>query len=252
MLASNIPRSQIRWSGSSEGLVVLDTNALLDIYRFTKDARADYIRALSLLGNRLWVPHQTAQEFFEGRTTVIRSWHTDRNHFDQELSAALVAVVEAILRYDHRRGLDHADVQAITDLVDAAQDRMLEKLDEVVDAGAGTDANGHPEDDPVLQQIEKLINGKSGKAPELRDLAARHKEWGTRFAAHTPLGHMDAKKGDREIGEFLVWHQTIEESKRRRTMPVLMICNEQKPDWVRHDGAYSSPRHELVKECAIP
>jgi hypothetical protein len=63
---------------------------------------------------------------------------------------------------------------------------------------------------------------------------------------------MDAKKGDRAIGEFLIWHQTIEESKRRRTMPVLMICNEQKPDWVRHDGAYSSPRHELVKECAIP
>lgn len=232
----------------SEGLVVLDTNALLDMYRFTEDARAEYIRALDLLGDRLWIPHQTAQEFFERRTTVIRSWRTDRDDFDEKLARALNEVVAVILQYAHRRGLDHAGAQALTELVGEAQDSIQAKLDEVVDAGVSIEPDCRPEDDPILQQIENLIVGKIGKTPEPQYLAARHKDWGIRSAARTPPGFMDAKKGDRAIGDYLVWDQTMEEAKRRRTMPVLMICNEQKPDWVRRDGVYSGPRPELVKE----
>jgi hypothetical protein len=232
----------------SEGLVVLDTNALLDMYRFTEDARADYIRALGLLGDRLWIPHQTAQEFFERRTTVIQSWRTDREDFDQELNRALGVVIGIIVGYAHRRGVDETGAQTITELVSDAQASILEKLDEVVDAGADIDPAGHPDDDPILQQVQELIDDKIGETPDAQYLAKREKEWNIRAAAHIPPGYKDARKGDRSIGDYLVWHQTLEEAKRRRTMPVLMICNEQKPDWVRRDGTYSGPRHELVKE----
>jgi hypothetical protein len=111
---------------------VLDTNTLLDIYRFTEDARADYLRALGLLGDRLWIPHQTAQEFFERRTTVIRSRHTNREAFDRELETAFDEVAEVVLEYARRRGI--AGAQAIADLASEPHGDIQSKLDEV-DAG---------------------------------------------------------------------------------------------------------------------
>jgi hypothetical protein len=144
--------------------------------------------------DRLWIPHQTAQEFFERRTTAIRSRHTDRDHFDQELGTALDAVARVILKYAHRRGIDVTGAQAITELVSEAQTGSQEKLDEVVDADAVIDPDGHPEDDPILQQIEELVAGKIGKTPDSQYLANRQKEWNVRAAANTPPGYKDAKR----------------------------------------------------------
>lgn len=113
-------------------------------------------------------------------------------------------------------------------------------------------SNRSPEPGTIIHSDHgvELIDGKIGKTPDPKYLADRQKEWNIRAAANVPPGYKDSRKGDRSIGDYLVWHQTMEEAKakRRREMPVLMICNEQKPDWVRRDGAHSGPRHELVKE----
>ncbi|MFD4461085.1 PIN-like domain-containing protein [Nocardia sp. NPDC058480] len=233
----------------TEGLVVLDTNALLDIYRFTDDARSEYVQALSLLDDRLWVPHRTAHEFLDRRTTVIRSRSAERAEFNEALNGALAEATDAILHYAKRRGLSPGDVQSITALIDDAQQNIQETLDEVVDCGTAIDPDCHPDSDPILKQIEEVADGKIGKqSSDPKQLAALEKTWQTRLAAKIPPGYEDAKKGDRSIGDYLVWHQTLEEAKRRRGMRVLMISNEQKPDWVRRDGSHIGPRPELVKE----
>lgn len=41
----------------TSGLVVPDANVLLNLYRYTEQARKDLLRALGALGDRLWVPH---------------------------------------------------------------------------------------------------------------------------------------------------------------------------------------------------
>ncbi|MFI5916087.1 PIN-like domain-containing protein [Dactylosporangium sp. NPDC051541] len=56
-----------------EGLVVVDTNVLLDAYRYTQAARLELFSALKALGDRLWIPHQVALEFHRNRLTVIAS-----------------------------------------------------------------------------------------------------------------------------------------------------------------------------------
>src|SRR5260370_42672268 len=43
-----------------EGLVVLDANVLLDLYRLTPEARNQVLDAFSHIGGRLWVPYQAA------------------------------------------------------------------------------------------------------------------------------------------------------------------------------------------------
>jgi hypothetical protein len=46
------------------GLVVVDTNALLNLYRYTERTRDDLFRVLESLGTRLWIPHQVMLEFW--------------------------------------------------------------------------------------------------------------------------------------------------------------------------------------------
>ncbi len=54
------------------GLVVLDTNVLVNLYRFTEQARDDLLGVLKQLDGRLWLPHQVLVEFWRNRDTVLR------------------------------------------------------------------------------------------------------------------------------------------------------------------------------------
>jgi hypothetical protein len=49
----------------TSGLVVLDTNALLNLYRYHAKTREDLIKVLARLESRLWVPYHVMNEFFK-------------------------------------------------------------------------------------------------------------------------------------------------------------------------------------------
>ncbi len=53
------------------GLVTLDTNVLLNLYRLHSKARDELFCILEQLGDRLWIPHQVALEFHQNQLTVI-------------------------------------------------------------------------------------------------------------------------------------------------------------------------------------
>ena len=50
---------------------ILDTNVLLNLYRYSEESRNDFIKVLHKIETRLWIPHQVALEFQENRTKVI-------------------------------------------------------------------------------------------------------------------------------------------------------------------------------------
>src|SRR4028118_1076185 len=50
---------------------ILDTNSILNLYRYNEETRTDFIDVLRKIENRLWIPHQVALEFQENRTSVI-------------------------------------------------------------------------------------------------------------------------------------------------------------------------------------
>ncbi|RLK60440.1 PIN-like domain-containing protein [Actinokineospora cianjurensis] len=53
----------------TSGIVVPDTNLLLNLYRYTATARDTLLRALEKL-ETLWVPHQVLTEFWRNRETT--------------------------------------------------------------------------------------------------------------------------------------------------------------------------------------
>ena len=230
-----------------DGLVVLDTSALLDTYRFTEDARTEYLDALALLGDRLWIPNRTAEEFFDNRENVIASLVDEREETRARVLAALATPTRIIAWYGRRRGATQDQVLRLTALLEDAVDKALAELDDDLDDEFAPKLDH--DDDPVFARIEALVAGRIGAEFELKDRAGLTKAFGMRMAADVPPGFKDEEKGSRAIGDFLVWEQTVREAKARK-MPVLMIINEIKADWTRREGDYLGPRPELVREMA--
>jgi hypothetical protein len=54
-----------------QGLIVLDANVLLDLYRITPKARRHVLNAFNRVADRLWVPHQAALEFSRNRKQTV-------------------------------------------------------------------------------------------------------------------------------------------------------------------------------------
>ena len=67
----NLPDERIKeiWDNS---LIVLDTNVLLNLYRYNEEARNDFINALKSYEGRLWIPYQVGLEFHRRRETIMR------------------------------------------------------------------------------------------------------------------------------------------------------------------------------------
>ncbi|MGW0330165.1 PIN-like domain-containing protein [Nocardia sp. NPDC003183] len=231
-----------------EGLVVLDTNAVLDLYRFTDATREVFFAALALLDERLWIPNRVGEEFYENRTAVIRERQDIRDAISVQLGRPIDVLVAAIEAHAERHGLDGAAAAA-----DIVREGVLTALEPVIRDIEGTaggvvpDPDAHPDSDPILTQICALFDGKIGVALDDKQSAAAQKLNQLRLAAHIPPGYRDDKKADRSIGDFLVWTQTITEATKRK-LPVLLVTNEKKEDWVFRDGEYTMPRAELVWE----
>ncbi|MGW5924252.1 PIN-like domain-containing protein [Nocardia fluminea] len=226
---------------------MLDTNAVLDLYRFTDTTREEYLAALELLGERLWIPNRVGEEFHDRRTTVIADRQGIRNVIADQVAKPIGDLMAIAERHAQRHGLDgDSAAAAVRDGVNAALDPVIGEIEGTV-GGITIDLNAHPDSDPILSQLNELFDRKNGAAFSDKDAAAAQKEHSIRMAGHVPPGYADASKGERAIGDFLVWKQTIIEA-TKRGLPVLLITNETKPDWVFRDGPYTMPRVELVRE----
>jgi predicted nucleic acid-binding protein len=55
-----------------EGMFVVDTNVLLNLYRYSRSTRDELLRVLRALENKLFLPHQVGREFLERRLEIVR------------------------------------------------------------------------------------------------------------------------------------------------------------------------------------
>ncbi|TMR03378.1 hypothetical protein ETD83_10745 [Actinomadura soli] len=227
------------------GLVVADTNALFNIYRFNQRARTEYLAALRALGDRLWIPRQVAEEFLNRRHSVIKEAASAPTKFAVDLGAKIEQVRITINEFAERRGLLDEQVDRLRKILDEAVTELHAQI-----AHLGLfDLNLDEAllDDPIFNEIEHLINGKIG--PPLDDPEQARKEGWKRVQDKAPPGYADGKKGENGVGDYLLWAQTIEEAKRRNA-PTLLITDDSKEDWARldEDKEHLGPRPELVEE----
>ncbi|MET7401190.1 PIN domain-containing protein [Dactylosporangium sp. NPDC005572] len=229
------------------GMVVPDTNILLDLYRMKAEAREDVLALLATLEDRLWIPYQVGHEFHRNRLSVI----FDQEQVDQKIRAA-VKDSQAKLQEAIRAIRDHPAIDKATlgRIADDSFARVIEYLDSVGSIPF-LQMKESVQGDPVLDAVTTLFEKKVGQPYTQEQLAKVRAEAKRRIDQKIPPGYLDAKKDeDRAAGDYLVWRQTLDEATKRK-MPVLFITNDQKEDWYRKvHGLTIGPRVELIEEMA--
>lgn len=210
-----------------EGVLTLDANVLLDLYRYNTATCDSLLSAIGSFGERVWVSRQAAGEFFSNRKRVIAASTRDFDEATKVLDEAAKMSADAVARLRKLRLVPRHVVERLEADMDAALASTRAEAD-----GARA---AHPEylrDDPILERLLNTFERRVGKGHEADRRTELLKEAAARFKEKRPPGYMDEaeKEGDRRYGDFLLWSETMEFAAAAKK-PVVLVTSELKEDW---------------------
>lgn len=243
------------------GLIVLDTNVLLDLYKLPAPARDESIAVLEKMKNRLWIPHQVALEFQRNRLGVISN---EQKIIKEALKSTLDSLNNTkqkvnILQLDKRD--KSIDSKKFIEDLDKANTQIIDAIKKIQSIQIDISAS-----DPVREKLDILLEGRIGPGPanqqELDKLIGDGEE---RFREKIPPGFLDAEKEKnpseavfifdhirypRKFGDLILWKQLINYTKEKNTKSVLLITGDMKDDWWWRErgGKTIGPHAELIRE----
>jgi len=234
-----------------KALIVLDANVLLDMYRYSESTRNDFLTLFERLSNRLWLPHQVALEYSRNRPDVISEqvqMYRKAKKLVSSLRATTAKETEKILSFRLHPVLSREEFQT-------AFEAPLTELEEKIDAYA----KAHPDffqNDPILDALLELFDGKVGNPYEAQRLEEIFAEGKDRYDKEVPPGYEDArgpnkKEGDAIYGDLVLWFQIIDQAMATDASGVIFLSNDLKEDWWWvSKGRNLGCRPELYEEIA--
>ncbi|AGJ54069.1 hypothetical protein F750_1570 [Streptomyces sp. PAMC 26508] len=242
----------------ANGVVFVDTNVLIDLYRMNRQVREDMLTVLEALGDRLWVPHQVLVEFWRNQQQpgVLGHHHAQVRDTVAAMTKARSAIGDSLNRW--ARAVHLAADAPIRDELNKLEedlDATLDGLREVLERQATDDqVPGAPDTtaDPVIGKLEVLLRGKVGARPTDEVLTQWVSEAKERAQQRQPPGFRDFEEGKPDqaaAGDYIVWRQLSVEVAARGT-DVLFVTRDLKEDWWRTLAVSGDrqPRVELVHE----
>lgn len=234
-------------SALREATVAVDANVLLSLYRFRAQTSRDLIKVLQRLGDRLVVPHQALREFWRHRQRAAASPLAATKTAAEAVAKSTRAMTNAVDVWAKQVGLDPEELTVLRDRVDAFGEALQAELSVVhEDAGAG-------EGDRILEQLERLLQGRVTSALAADEWEQCVAEGRRRIEAEEPPGYLDAAKEEGDspegaAGDYLVWYQATRYAQSRDSDLLLVTFDEKEDWWWRQQAAFIGPRPELTLE----
>jgi hypothetical protein len=239
-------------------IFVLDTNVLLGLYRYPKEAHDELIKTFTKIADRIWIPHQVALEYQENRLSVISEQFGKYDDvlkiIDETQSNLNNQINELQLKRRHSVINPESFLNKISGVFREFQTELESSKKEQPDIS---------DDDLVRSDIDKLLQNKIGFPLSNDELKQLYEEGKDRYEQRRPPGYLDKGKskqeeqfhfwGDlairREYGDLIVWYQLIKEATSKKLEHVIFITDDDKDDWWwTYKGKTIGARPELVQE----
>ncbi|MGW2286627.1 PIN domain-containing protein [Streptomyces phaeochromogenes] len=230
-----------------EYLIVVDTNVLLELYRFTPQARHELLDVLDQLGQRLWIPHQVVKEYHKRRFDAVREHLNLYTSVPENLKSLRNKALQEVQNLANRCSMSDADKQLLTTPIDDAFEKVSNEIrrhSSAFDLSLAKVVRS----DPILSTLARILDGKTGNPFSDKEETALISTFQERVAEQLPPGYRDASKAENAHGDFFLWEQLLREAKKRQ-VPVLLVTNDVKPDWVQKEAGFVvGARPELLAE----
>lgn len=227
--------------------IVLDSNAILNLYRMNLHARDEYLHVLETVASRIWIPRQVADEFHRNRLSSvdvhIRALK-EKSGAVMEAADVLLASLRDFARLRSLASSANAYVAPFNESIQQVKRAVQDDVD---------DFDLSPEhlvsDDPVLRRLAVIFDERVGKGIASDDRQEAKDEAERRGKEKIPPGYKDVgKKGEDGYGDYFIWREILEYARESKA-PILFISTDVKEDWVRMQcGLSVGPRPELVRE----
>ncbi|MEV4533415.1 PIN-like domain-containing protein [Asanoa sp. NPDC049518] len=232
--------------GMKTGMIVFDTNVLLALYRLASHARNELFLAMERVQERAWIPYQVGLEFHSRRLDVLFDHNVAYMAALAEIESSEAGVsgqlVERIQQLANRVLLPDEERDTLLRMVKTLFKPLGKRVVQLRDSHGITESDTQ---DPILERLQKIFDGRTGQRPNDLDLEASMAEAARRIKSKTPPGYKDAKPGD-----YLVWTQALSEAKSRRADVLVFVTGDVKEDWyLRVRGQTICARPELAEEA---
>jgi hypothetical protein len=220
----------------AHALFSFDASVLLNVYGYSSGTREELVKFLEHNTERVCLPHQFGLEYCRDRCRVIIKQVNNYLKIERELNN--IREQQIAPKRDHPY-LSKKSLRAYKSIQDelASRRREMEKL-------VGND--------PHMDRIEKVFEGKVGDQPSDNDLSQLHKEAKERYEKGIPPGCADAKRKDvpAAYGDYIAWRQLIKIATVKK-IDLILVIDDLKNDWWRiEDGRTVGPLPQLLAEFA--
>lgn len=246
-----------------EGIIILDTNVLLNIYRYPEQAKADFIKVLENVSDRLWIPHHVALEYNRNRVNVI----IEQNRMFDEVKLLLddteSKLTDRFQKLQLKKRHSSIDPEHLMRSVKTLFFDYKDKLDRLKKRQLDI-----RDEDDIRNKVDTLFKEKIGPPPTSQEeLNKIYEEGEYRYKNKIPPGYMDEEKYDKKnfyseyvcegliykskYSDLVIWDQIIKVIKDNGFKYIIFITNDEKSDWwwsIDSNNIRLGPRPELVEE----
>ena len=232
---SDEEKSQI-WE---EAILTVDTNVLLDLYRFHPETTRQILNGLKSFKGRVWLSHQVASEFFKNRNKVILD--AEKNliageekitSLSKEVESTLNKALDTLLDgLSSNRTISKKLIDNLKNGLKGKTHEMAELSDDIIKNFTSEETTKvTPQKDDILLKIIEIFDKNLGDSFGVKDqenLITIAKE---RYKNKIPPGYKDENKEDNTYGDFFLWEQILRHAEKENKS-IILVTSEQKEDW---------------------
>lgn len=205
----------------NNGILTLDANVLLDLYRVNANTRKTLMKAIESFGDRIWLSHQAALDFINN-VDIVK--FNSKGIFDSiyiTLDKMNKDIDESLTKIIGEKVLDKTKINRFRSRIN----RVLEDIKKFIDKNKSTHID-ELKTDTILDWVLDRFNNKVGS--QFKNIDDIRKEAEERLENKTPPGYKDNEKdGDKKYSDFYLWKQVLTYAKNKE-LPMILVTSEKK------------------------
>lgn len=223
------------------GIILFDTNVLLNLYRYSDTTRETIIDLIKKLSKKIALPHQSALEYNRNRYEVIAEQEKAYKEFLDKIAQIQKDLQSTSKPPFLSKKIDTELNSVFKDVRNEVEENIKKYCDFLME-------------DPIFEDLTDIFNEKISDAFTSEELEEIYKEGEIRYKSKTPPGFEDEKnkEGVRKFGDLILWKQVLQIACKQKK-DIILITDERKIDWwwKIKDGRNMGPRQELVEEIKL-